>query len=136
MVTVANTDERSNMTDLSEHERAVAKAIWTASRADEGTISATGANIIARTLLAPGGDVAGMVAAEVDVVAKGAADFAYDAGRELGHEEGAAEVRAGMEAALSNHPDACDRYDDTDVIKCGWKSAVLDVRAALAGEEV
>lgn len=36
------------MTDL---ERQIAELIWTTSRADEGTISATGANIIAAALL-------------------------------------------------------------------------------------
>ena len=34
-----------------EHE--LANAIWTASRSDEGTISATGANHVARAVLAP-----------------------------------------------------------------------------------
>lgn len=44
------------------------------------------------------------------------------------------EVVTKVEAALANHPDACDRYDDEDVIKCGWKSAVIDVRRALDGD--
>lgn len=39
------------MTDLSEYRNQVAKIIWETSRADEGTISATGANIIATALL-------------------------------------------------------------------------------------
>jgi len=40
-----------SMEDL---ENAIAKVIWEASRADEGSISATGANIVARSLIAHG----------------------------------------------------------------------------------
>ena len=37
-------------TDRSDEEQ-LAEVIWAASRADEGTISATGANIVARAVL-------------------------------------------------------------------------------------
>lgn len=39
---------------------------------------------------------------------------------------------ARVEAALANHP-RCERHPEDDVIKCGWKSAVLSVQWALAG---
>lgn len=42
-------------------------------------------------------------------------------------------VVARVEAALGNHPH-CEKHPDDDVITCGWKSAVLDVQAALAGD--
>lgn len=40
---------------------------------------------------------------------------------------------ARVEAALGNHP-RCEKHPDDDIVTCGWKSAVLDVQAALAGE--
>lgn len=40
------------MSDYEQHVETAAEAIWTASRADEGTISATGAKIVARAALA------------------------------------------------------------------------------------
>ena len=39
-----------------------------------------------------------------------------------------------VRAALANHP-RCDRHDDDDPVTCGWKSAVLDVQAALDGAD-
>lgn len=42
------------MTYIAESRDALAKAIWEASRADEGTISATGANHVADALIASG----------------------------------------------------------------------------------
>ncbi|WIC40260.1 hypothetical protein SEA_HOLLIDAY_65 [Gordonia phage Holliday] len=43
-------------------------------------------------------------------------------------------VLAAMERALEGHPE-CDQHGPDDVIKCGWKRAVADVRKALAGGE-
>ena len=43
-------------------------------------------------------------------------------------------VVAEVEKALSNHPE-CDKYGPDDVISCGWKRAVVDVRRALGGGE-
>ena len=37
-----------------------------------------------------------------------------------------------VRAAVSGHPE-CDRYEDGDVISCGWKSAYASVVAALDG---
>lgn len=45
--------------------------------------------------------------------------------------DGRATRLTAVEAALSNHPDVCDRYTEGDIVGCGWKSAVIDVRAAL-----
>lgn len=36
-----------------------------------------------------------------------------------------------VRAARSNHPE-CDKHDDEDVVKCGWKNAVLDIDKALS----
>lgn len=38
-----------------------------------------------------------------------------------------------VRAALAGHP-KCEEHPDGDVIKCGWKRAVLDVQHALDGE--
>lgn len=38
-----------------------------------------------------------------------------------------------VRTALANHP-RCERHPDDDPITCGWKSAVLDVQAALKGD--
>ena len=38
-----------------------------------------------------------------------------------------------VRVALSNYPRACEKHPDDDVIRCGWKSAVLDVQNALEG---
>ena len=38
-----------------------------------------------------------------------------------------------VRTALANHP-RCERHPDDDPIMCGWKSAVLDVQAALDGD--
>lgn len=46
------------MSALTPSRDALAKAIWEASRADEGTISATGANVVADALIASGAVVA------------------------------------------------------------------------------
>lgn len=35
-------------------------------------------------------------------------------------------VAAELRAALDRHPKVCDRYEEGDVISCGWKSAVRD----------
>lgn len=40
---------------------------------------------------------------------------------------------ARVEAALARHPEACTKHPEGDVVSCGWKRAVLDVRAALDG---
>ena len=37
-----------------------------------------------------------------------------------------------VRAAVSGHPE-CDRYEEGDVISCGWKSAYASVVAALDG---
>ena len=37
--------------------------------------------------------------------------------------------------ALTNYPRACNEHPDDDVVKCGWKQAVLDIQSALDGEE-
>ena len=39
-----------------------------------------------------------------------------------------------VRAALANHP-RCDRHGGDDPVTCGWKSAVLDVQAALDGAD-
>ena len=39
-----------------------------------------------------------------------------------------------VRGALAEHPH-CDRHDDDDPVTCGWKSAVLDVQAALDGAD-
>ena len=39
-----------------------------------------------------------------------------------------------VRTALAEHP-RCDRHDDDDPVTCGWKSAVLDVQAALDGAD-
>ena len=36
--------------------------------------------------------------------------------------------------ARGNHP-KCDRHDDEDAVSCGWKSAVLNIDAALTEGE-
>ena len=36
--------------------------------------------------------------------------------------------------AWGNHP-KCDRHDDEDAVSCGWKSAVLNIDAALTEGE-
>lgn len=36
-----------------------------------------------------------------------------------------------VEAVVSQHPDPCERYADHDPIRCGWRQAVIDIRAAL-----
>ena len=41
---------------------------------------------------------------------------------------------ARVEEAVAGLP-ACDKYGPDDVISCGWKHAVADVRAALEGEQ-
>lgn len=46
--------------------------------------------------------------------------------------EGAETKVRAVELALSNHPE-CDTYSPDDVVSCGWKRAVVDVRAALGG---
>ena len=52
------------------------------------------------------------------------------------HRADEAEVRIkAVRVALSSHPRACEKYPDDYVIRCGWKSAVLDVQAALDGEQ-
>jgi hypothetical protein len=46
--------EECGVTAVTPSRDALAKVIWEASRADEGTISATGANIVADALIASG----------------------------------------------------------------------------------
>lgn len=52
----------------------------------------------------------------------------------------ARDVAAALEAelaqvreAVERHPDPCPEHPDHDVIRCGWKRAVIDVRRALDG---
>ena len=62
----------------------------------------------------------------------------YHEGLEEGIKIGWAERDAALEAiervraAVSGHPE-CDRYEEGDVISCGWKSAYASVVAALGG---
>lgn len=50
--------------------------------------------------------------------------------RELHHFE-TEQALEKVRAAIANHP-ACEAHPDDDVVKCGWKQAVLDIQAALA----
>ena len=62
----------------------------------------------------------------------------YHEGLEEGIKIGRAERDAALAAierireAVSGHPE-CDRYEEGDVISCGWKSAYASVVAALDG---
>lgn len=38
-----------------------------------------------------------------------------------------------VHAALVRHP-TCDKYDEDDVVSCGWKSAVRDITWAVNGK--
>jgi hypothetical protein len=40
-------------------------------------------------------------------------------------------IVASVRAALAKHPRACAKHPDDDVVKCGWKSVVLDVQRVL-----
>lgn len=56
------------MTALTTSRDALAKAIWEASRADEGTISATGANHVADALIASGAVVDAATLADDEIL--------------------------------------------------------------------
>ena len=49
-------------------------------------------------------------------------------------DEAEARIKA-VRDVLAHHPRACEKYPDDYVIRCGWKSAVLDVQAVLDGEQ-
>lgn len=37
-----------------------------------------------------------------------------------------------LREALNRHPKVCDRYEEDDVISCGWKNAVRDFTNTIA----
>lgn len=45
----------------------------------------------------------------------------------------AADQLEAVQAVLTRHP-KCDKYDEDDVVSCGWKSAVRDITWAVSGK--
>jgi hypothetical protein len=48
--------------------------------------------------------------------------------------EGESTQLSRVREAVGRHPNPCPERPDRDVITCGWKRAVIDVRYALRGE--